>query len=207
MKAQPCIKTGCKHMNTAMKSISRLEITNVSVLVSLHLDSLNHCIMDSLVLLANEEDMLNIMHSYGFENLFQIINFQRYIKETDEELQKMVYKSFMGEVKLSDKTTIVLNQIIAVLGGDDIKLEVENPDEEKEENEEEVKEENKEEAKEDNKEKSKEENNEVNEKEPIAESKPEQASEPALESEVKPEKPAAEPQADPATSSTDPKTE
>ena len=173
----------------------------------MHLDSLNHCIMDSLVLLANEEDMLNIMHSYGFENLFQIINFQRYIKETDEELQKMVYKSFMGEVKLSDKTTIVLNQIIAVLGGDDIKLEVENPDEEKEENEEEVKEENKEEAKEDNKEKSKEENNEVNEKEPIAESKPEQASEPALESEVKPEKPAAEPQADPATSSTDPKTE
>jgi hypothetical protein len=62
--------------------------------------------MDSLVLLANEEEMLKIMHSYGIENLFQIINFQRYIKETNEDIHKMTYNSFMGDTKLSEKVTI-----------------------------------------------------------------------------------------------------
>lgn len=106
------------------------------------LDSLNHCVMDSLVLLANEEDMLKIMHSYGIENLFQIINFQRYNSETSEDIKKLSYKSFMGDTKLSEKVTIgkvsilnwyiVLNQIIAVMGHEGEKLKAEQLEHKKE---------------------------------------------------------------------------
>lgn len=87
-------------------------------------DALNHCLMDSLVLLANEEDFLLIMHEYGIESLFEIVNFQRYIKEEKKE-EDFLYKSFMGDAKVNDKVTIILNQIIAVLGSDNVELEVE----------------------------------------------------------------------------------
>ena len=86
-------------------------------------ESINHCIMDCLVLLANEEDMLHLMNEYGIQNLFEIVNFQKYINSEAVSQDDMIYKSFMGEALINEKVTIILNQIIAVLKSDS---EVEN---------------------------------------------------------------------------------
>lgn len=76
--------------------------------------------MDSFVLLANEEDMLHIMHDYGIQALFEILNFQKYAKESSPSESGVVYHSFMGDAKINEKVTIILNQIIACLGNDNI---------------------------------------------------------------------------------------
>lgn len=95
----------------------------------LGIDSFNHCLMDSLVLLANEEDMLRIMHEYGIQSksplsdnldLFEILNFQRYLK-TDENPNNVIYQSFMGDTKINEKVTVILNQIIAVMNQEESK--------------------------------------------------------------------------------------
>lgn len=85
----------------------------VDVEIGEYKDPINHCIMDWLVLLANNEDMLHIMHSYGFSHLFEILNFQKY-GETAVEQGKGLYVSFMGDAKINEKVVVILNQIIAV---------------------------------------------------------------------------------------------
>lgn len=81
--------------------------------------------MDALVLLANEEDMLNIMNDYGIQNLFEIINLQKYA--TGEVILKKdaTYQSFMGDTKIDEKVPVILNQIVAVLREQPKTLEVE----------------------------------------------------------------------------------
>ena len=69
-------------------------------------DSINHCLMDSLVLLANEEEMLKIMHQYGIQHLFEILNFQKY-KDLNSQSSSLMYKSFMGDALITEKVTIV----------------------------------------------------------------------------------------------------
>lgn len=58
--------------------------------------------------------MLHLMHSYGIQHLFELMNFQNYAKNTDEN-SVSVYQSFTGDATINEKVAIVLNQIIAVL--------------------------------------------------------------------------------------------
>lgn len=71
--------------------------------------------MDSLVLLANEEEMLLAMHEHGIQCLFELLNFQKYVKDKTFVSNDMMYQSFMGDAKINEKVTIILNQIISVL--------------------------------------------------------------------------------------------
>lgn len=71
--------------------------------------------MDTLVLLANEEEMLLLMHEHGIQSLFELLNFQKYVKDKTFISNDMMYQSFMGDAKINEKVTIILNQIIAVL--------------------------------------------------------------------------------------------
>jgi len=104
----------CKLKDTWMEAYEKRNDTPADI--GAYKDSFNHCLMDSLVLLANEEDMLLQMHEYGIQNLFEILNFQKYVKD-DSATSVTMYQSFMGDAKISEKATIILNQIIAVLQG------------------------------------------------------------------------------------------
>mmetsp|Transcript_12166 Transcript_12166/g.12171 ORF Transcript_12166/g.12171 Transcript_12166/m.12171 type:complete len:90 (+) Transcript_12166:927-1196(+) len=59
--------------------------------------------------------MLNIMNDYGIQNLFEILNFQKYVSKEPIASQEAAYQSFMGDTQINEKVTVVLNQIISIL--------------------------------------------------------------------------------------------
>ena len=72
------------------------------------------------------------MNEYGISSLFEILNFQRYAKEETALGQDTSYQSFMGDVKINEKVSCILNQIIAVMNNKNNPEEASKETEEKE---------------------------------------------------------------------------